>query len=139
MTEFDFGSTTGKWTVVVGCDKYSGKMDLRILRKDRPGSAYAEMRGGVQVVERVHTFEVMRLTLAPMPEGDFAAEGPAWSSHMGKDNETRDLLQALANEAAKVGIYADGRDMVQEMKAVRHHLDDMRKLVFKDFPLETRR
>lgn len=135
MNDFDFGSKSGKWTVVIGKDNYTGKIDLHILRKERPGSAFAEMRNGVQVVERVPTLEVAKLTLVEAPEGDWAPEGPAWTSHMrATDNEVHDLLQAIVNEAAKHSIYADGRDMVQEMKATRFHLDDMRRLVFKDLP-----
>lgn len=46
--------------------------------------------------------------------------------------EAKEFLQSMVDEAAKRGIFPKGKEIIEnELTAVKYHLEDMRKLVFK--------
>lgn len=130
--EAHFGSTVGKWTVVIPKTR-DRNLELRLFRRERPGQYYFD---GVETHENKN-MEVVGFQFQEMPEGDYAPDGPALSSGSGvgptfDDNEVIQFLQAMVNEAAKMGIYATGtKDTTREIKTLRDHLEDMRRLLFK--------
>jgi len=128
-----FGSKVGKWTVFLGNDQMRGKIDLRILWRETDASVTYNPE--TRETRMVHTFEVAKFEMAQCPEVMFSDEGPALTgaAWVGSQSEVRDFLQALVNEAAKLGVLANGNNsQTQELRAVRFHLEDMRKLALKD-------
>lgn len=131
---YDIGSTVGKWTAWVPPRGYDRSIGLHLFRRQHPGTAYHDAATGV--ISVIPTMEVVKFTLEQTPDGEFSPNGPALKddafSNMG-ENEVIQFLQAIVNEAAKLGIYAAGtKDLTRELTAVRAHLEDMRRLSLQD-------
>lgn len=124
---YEIGSTVGRWTAFIE-PAVSRRMRLRLIQRSHAGAGMAYVGPGGKV-EPIKDYEVA-FRLTELKEGDWS-ESPAIESPYG-DNQVFDLLQAIVNEAAKVGIYPAGAaDMTREISTLKQHLEDMRRLVFK--------
>lgn len=112
-------------------------MRLHIVKRSHSAPGNAVVRtdtGGAPYIEPIKDFEV-GLTFRELKEGEWHEDGATLSAPWGmgtNDNDLMEFLQAIVNEASKLGIYPAGmEDMSREVATLRAHLEDMRKLVFK--------
>lgn len=71
-------------------------------------------------------------------EGEWGPAPPTMVSNFGSDGaELEQMLQAIVDEAAKIGIVAKGhRDHTAELAATRDHLEDMRRMALNSYGYE---
>lgn len=121
-----FGSTAGRFTVTIP-PFISMRKELRIIAHGAQAGRQGLVVDGK--IQPVKDYEVT-FKLTELNEGEWSKEGPALFTHFGNgDDDVRDFLRAVVNEAAHHGIYADNAgDVAKELGATREHLEDMRRL-----------
>ena len=115
------GSTSGRWTAFV--EPLTSRRQVFHLVRTEPARVEGGRVGSV-------AYEVELVFHKLENEGDWGPAPPTLVSNVG-DDQLRDLMQAIVDEAAKLGIVASGhQDARGEIRRVELHLEDMRKLVF---------
>lgn len=129
---FPAAARAGRWTALLEPIR-TRSMRLHLLRRSHnsEGNAVHKKIGDQNVVERVVDYAV-RFELVELPEGgdlpiDATVRGD-WES-----GEVRDFLQAIVDCADQLGIVpSKQKDLSGELDVTRAHLEDFRRLVFKD-------
>ena len=123
----------GRWSAFMPMPS-SRKINFYILRRSHDTDARAVVKlddKGKQVMEPVKEYGV-KFELTECIEGEFP-EHPTLSLGSFGDREFYDFVQCIMNFGASIGMLpANQKDQTDELKAVRYHLEDMRKIVLKD-------
>ena len=115
------GTTKGKWTAFL--EPLKSRQQVFHLVRTEP----RRVEGGKAIAE---VASEVRFQMVPLPDFEFAEEPTMVSGFT--DYELGDMLQAIVDEAAKIGIVASGmRDRDAEVAATKAHLNDFRRLIFK--------
>lgn len=126
-----FGSKVGRWTVYIP-PLASPRLNLHLFVRRFPSLATAiHLKDGDQPGEVVlNTTSHVGFQLIPVEEGAVEWPPATVTGPIGyAENDVQDFLQAMVNEAAKLGIRAKGEaETISELKATKFHLDDMRRL-----------
>lgn len=124
------GSTVGRWTAFVE-PQTTRSLILHLIKRSHdaaPGAVGVRRADGI---EEIVDHEV-QFAFVPLREGGPWADAPTLTGFSYPENDVTDFLRAVANEAARLGIWPDNvADAHRELAAAKRHLEDMRKLVFK--------
>lgn len=129
----NFGSTKGRWTAFIPA-MYNRYLCLHLFYKSHATDAQAVVSGtgATKTTEQVKEYRV-EFTMVEINRDD-PDPSPALKGAGGfppDDNDVLAFLQAVVDEAAKVGIRASGTENLEDvLGATTNHLEDMRRLVF---------
>lgn len=129
------GSVFGRWTAHL-LPSVDRRVRLNLFRRDfrsrADAHAYEDVDTGLQKIVLNEERQV-RISYVAIQPGAFVEE----PTLIGSYEDAQDFLQAIVNEAAKLGIHAQSHNEgTAELNRTLDHLDDMRRLVFKSMSCE---
>ena len=130
-------ANSGRWSAMI-VPLTRPRMELFLFKRSHATTAhavYVNDTGGGGHPEAVKTYQV-KFVLEEVLEGQLHQDTPTidgpYIDMESARNDVSDFLRAIVNLAAEQGIYADvPKRTDDELKAVRYHLEDLRRLVFK--------